>query len=134
MTKWEHLHHVGKSIVTVSVALIALGVNFLEEDFSWSHATLCLAIAYCLLAATVVLSLWSMAAVSNLLPRRPGGPARVASTSRAVRPANAAFFLFAIAVLLLTTVGVIEVLSGPEDSNGIESGIRLTILEYWQSA
>ena len=133
MTKWEHLHDLGKSVVTVSVAVIALGVNFLDKDFTWSHATVCLAIAYCLLGATVVLSVWSMATVSDLLPRRPGGPARQSSTARAVLPANLAFFLFAMAVLVLTTVGVMEVVSAPGDSCRVKTEVELTILERWES-
>ena len=120
--------------MTVSVALIALGVNFLDNDFSWSGARCCLAVAYCLLALTVILSLWSMAAVSDFLPKSPTVDSPTADcTARVILPANTSFFMFAAAVVLLTVVRVKEITAERDQEQGASTDVMVIFWQDWNS-
>ena len=134
MTRWAHLHDLGKSVVTVAVAVIALGVNFLDKDFSWDHAATFLAVAYCLLAFTIILSLWSMASVSDYLPDSPGDDTPpVDNATRMVLPANLSFFFFALAMLLVSIVGISEVTSDPDQQPQRTNDILIIIWDRGES-
>lgn len=107
--RWQHLNDLGKTIITLSSALMILGFGFLKEKFVSEWASCFLSVFYVFLLATIFTSLLSMAKISNLLSKTVED-----DPNRAILLSNISFLCFFVAMFAITILGIIELFSVSE--------------------